>query len=87
MSITGTNLHDLPRTMVGYEMYESAAKPNGIAAVMMRAHWRNLNRSSLFLLVVDPDRPLLRPNTSLMSWPFFRRSRRYMNEENALSAL
>lgn len=43
--MTGTSLHDLPRTIAGYEMYERAAKPNGAAHVMKTEHWRYRKRS------------------------------------------
>lgn len=40
MIITGTSLHDLPRTIAGYEMYERAAKPKGAAEVINMEHCR-----------------------------------------------
>ena len=45
MIMTGTSLHDLPRTMVGYEIYERDAKPKGAAQVMKTEHWRYRERS------------------------------------------
>jgi hypothetical protein len=38
MIMTGISLQDLPSTMAGYEMYESAAKPKGAAEVMNAEH-------------------------------------------------
>lgn len=40
MSITGTSLQDFPKTIVGYVMYERAAKPNGAASVIKADTWR-----------------------------------------------
>jgi hypothetical protein len=33
--------------MAGYEMWESAAKPNGAAKVMKKEHWMYRSRSDL----------------------------------------
>lgn len=43
--MTGTSLHDLASTIAGYETWESAAKPNGAANVINKAHWTYLRRS------------------------------------------
>jgi hypothetical protein len=53
MIITGTSLHDFPRTMAGYEIYESAAKPKGAAEVMKTEHWRYLRSRGLREYRVD----------------------------------
>lgn len=55
MIITGTSLHDLPRTIVGYEMCANAANPNGAAAAISREHWKYAVKSALVRL---PDRRL-----------------------------
>ena len=39
--MTGTSLHDLPRTMAGYVIYDRAANPNGAAVVMNTEHCKN----------------------------------------------
>jgi hypothetical protein len=45
ISITGTSLHDLPRTMAGYVMYDNAANPKGAAVVMDMEHCKKRRRS------------------------------------------
>src|SRR5712672_1124751 len=49
ITMTGTSLQDLARTIAGYEMWESEAKPNGAAKVMKKEHWMYLSRSDLLI--------------------------------------
>lgn len=44
ITMTGTSLQDLASTIAGYEIWASAAKPNGAAKVMRREHWKYLNK-------------------------------------------